>query len=197
MVDKLLQTNTRNHQREAGVLTIFVEFQQVLVEAKFTFFIVSVTASPIVRGAKVNDTSQIEAVRMVSAEDFSVGCSILLVEAFNSETKPSGVLIKRKADNTIHVHYKGDAEMIPEMCTCYTMPSELLRIWITMRKRKFEQIIQGMSASSLRCIVFANKEVPAEEQIEVKKAGGDCRYAALNIRTITDGIVVTKKAPAT
>jgi Ca2+-transporting ATPase len=31
-------------------------------------------------------------------------CSILRVEAFNSKKKQSGVLVKRKADNSIHVH---------------------------------------------------------------------------------------------
>ncbi|PON34699.1 P-type ATPase, cytoplasmic domain N [Trema orientale] len=45
--------------------------------------------------------------------------TILHVEALNSQKKRSGVLMKRKADNTIWVHWKGAAKMILAMCSSY------------------------------------------------------------------------------
>ncbi|KAK9930934.1 hypothetical protein M0R45_018236 [Rubus argutus] len=151
-------------------------------------------------------------------------CSILHVEAFNSKKKQSGVLVKRKSDNSIHVHWKGAAEMILAMCTSYYNASGLVKDMDDNEKMKFEQIIQGMAASSLRCIAFAHKEVPAEEQLDVdlkvllkedgltllglvglkdpcrvgvKKAVEDCQYAGVNIKMITGDNVFTAKAIAT
>ncbi|CDO99120.1 unnamed protein product, partial [Coffea canephora] len=46
-------------------------------------------------------------------------CSILHVEAFNSQKKRSGVLMKKMVDNSTHVHWKGAAEMILAMCSHY------------------------------------------------------------------------------
>ncbi|PRQ35928.1 putative calcium-transporting ATPase [Rosa chinensis] len=151
-------------------------------------------------------------------------CSILHVEAFNSQKKRSGVLIKRKADNTVQVHFKGAAEMILAMCTSYYDASGIVKDMDYNEKMNFEQIIQGMAASSLRCIAFAHKEVAAEEQVEgdqkvvlkedgltllglvglkdpcrpgVKKAVEDCQYAGVKIKMITGDNVFTAKAIAT
>ncbi|ONI26416.1 hypothetical protein PRUPE_1G023400 [Prunus persica] len=153
-------------------------------------------------------------------------CSILYVEAFNSQKKRSGVLMKRKADNnTIQAHWKGAAEMILAMCTSYYNSSGLVINMDDNAKMRFEQIIQGMAASSLRCIAFAHKEIPAEEQADerdhkallkedgltllglvglkdpcrpgVKEAVGDCQYAGVNVKMITGDNVFTAKAIAT
>ncbi|CAL8989555.1 unnamed protein product [Prunus brigantina] len=153
-------------------------------------------------------------------------CSILYVEAFNSQKKRSGVLMKRKADNnTIQAHWKGAAEMILAMCTSYYNASGLVINMDDNAKMRFEQIIQGMAASSLRCIAFAHKEIPAEEQVDerdhkallkedgltllglvglkdpcrpgVKEAVGDCQYAGVNVKMITGDNVFTAKAIAT
>ncbi|KAL6292087.1 hypothetical protein ACE6H2_000229 [Prunus campanulata] len=153
-------------------------------------------------------------------------CSILYVEAFNSQKKRSGVLMKRKADNnTIQAHWKGAAEMILAMCTSYYNASGLVINMDDNAKMRFEQIIQGMAASSLRCIAFAHKEIPAEEQMDerdhkallkedgltllglvglkdpcrlgVKEAVGDCQYAGVNVKMITGDNVFTAKAIAT
>ncbi|KAL3578112.1 hypothetical protein D5086_019616 [Populus alba] len=53
--------------------------------------------------------------------------TILYVEAFNSQKKRSGVLSRRKVDNTIHVHWKGAAEMILAMCSSYYDASGLMK----------------------------------------------------------------------
>ncbi|XP_061995270.1 putative calcium-transporting ATPase 13, plasma membrane-type [Rosa rugosa] len=151
-------------------------------------------------------------------------CSILHVEAFNSKNKQSGVLVKRKADNSSHVHWKGAAEMILAMCTSYYNASGLVKDMDENEKRKFEHIIQGMAASSLRCIAFAHKQVPAEERLNadqkfvlkedgltllglvglkdpcrpgVKKAVEECQYAGVNVKMITGDNVFTAKAIAT
>jgi Ca2+-transporting ATPase len=97
-------------------------------------------------------------------EQLIQSCTILYVEAFNSQKKRSGVLMRRKVDNTIHVHWKGAAEMILKMCSSYYDASGIVKDMDDAVKMKFEQIIQGMAASSLRCIAFAHKQVSKEDQ---------------------------------
>ncbi|XP_062168886.1 putative calcium-transporting ATPase 13, plasma membrane-type [Alnus glutinosa] len=153
-------------------------------------------------------------------EQLMQSCMILFVEAFNSQKKRSGVLMRRKVDNTIHVHWKGAAEMILKMCSSYYDASGIVKDLDDAEKMKFEQIIQGMAASSLRCIAFAHKQVSEEDQENkklkedgltllglvglkdpcrpgVKKAVEDCQYAGVNIKMITGDNVFTAKAIAT
>uniref|UniRef100_A0A2N9IZK0 Calcium-transporting ATPase n=1 Tax=Fagus sylvatica TaxID=28930 RepID=A0A2N9IZK0_FAGSY len=157
-------------------------------------------------------------------EQLAQSCVILYVEAFNSQKKRSGVLMRRKVDNTIHIHWKGAAEMILKMCSSYYDASGIKKDMDDGEKMNFEQIIQGMAASSLCCIAFAHKQVSEEDQkhdtehkkIEedgltllglvgikdscrsgVKKAVEDCIYAGVNIKLITGDNVFTAKAIAT
>ncbi|PRQ36149.1 putative calcium-transporting ATPase [Rosa chinensis] len=147
------------------------------------------------------------------------------VEAFNSHKKRSGILIKRKTDNTMQVHWKGAAEVILAMCNSYHNASGHIKDMDDDAKEKLEHIIQGMAASSLRCIAFAHKEVSAEEQVDpehhktllkdngltllglvglkdpcrpgVKKAVEDCQHAGVNIKMITGDNIFTAKSIAT
>ncbi|OMP04951.1 Cation-transporting P-type ATPase [Corchorus olitorius] len=89
--------------------------------------------------------------------------SILRVETFNSEKKRSGVSVRRKADQTIHVHWKGAAEMIVAMCSQYYESNGIIRSMNEEGRSRIETIIQSMAASSLRCIAFAHRQVSAEE----------------------------------
>lgn len=157
-------------------------------------------------------------------EEVKRSCIILHVEAFNSKKKRSGVMMKKKTDNTSHVHWKGGAEMILAMCSSFYDASGNIKHLDDGEKERFRQIIQGMAASSLRCIAFAHKQVPEEEHqnekdqkklIEddltllglvgikdpcrpgVKKAVEDCQYAGVNIKMITGDNVFTAKAIAT
>ncbi|KAL9408179.1 hypothetical protein AB3S75_046683 [Citrus x aurantiifolia] len=157
-------------------------------------------------------------------EEVKQSCIVLHVEAFNSKKKRSGVMMKKKTDNTSHVHWKGAAEMILAMCSSYYDASGNIKDLDDNEKERFQQIIQGMAASSLRCIAFAHKQVPEEEHqnekdqkklIEdnltllglvgikdpcrpgVKKAVEDCQYAGVNIKMITGDNVFTAKAIAT
>ncbi|KAM1316708.1 hypothetical protein PS2_019830 [Malus domestica] len=152
-------------------------------------------------------------------------CSILYVEAFNSQKKRSGVLMKRKVDDSVQAHWKGAAEMVLVMCTSYYNASGVVKDMDENAKLKFEQIIQGMAASSLRCIAFAHTEIEVQEQVDdqehknllkedgltllglvglkdpcrpgVKKAVEDCQRAGVNVKMITGDNVFTAKAIAT
>ncbi|XP_062018825.1 calcium-transporting ATPase 12, plasma membrane-type [Rosa rugosa] len=90
---------------------------------------------------------------------------ILHVETFNSDKKRSGVLIKKKDDNTVHVHWKGAAEMIVATCSSYYDTNGTVKPLDVDTRSKIEKIIQGMAASSLRCIAFAHAQI-SEEEVE-------------------------------
>ncbi|KAG8370282.1 hypothetical protein BUALT_Bualt14G0100800 [Buddleja alternifolia] len=149
-------------------------------------------------------------------------CNIVNVQAFNSEKKRSGILMKKVGDGTSHVHWKGAAEMILALCSHYYDLEGNVKSLNDDERTKFDQIIQGMAASSLRCIAFAHKQVSQSENGEenkkieengltllgfvglkdpcrpgVKKAVEDCQYAGVNIKMITGDNVFTAKAIAT
>lgn len=156
-------------------------------------------------------------------EELKNSCTLLHVETFNSEKKRSGISMRNSADNTIHVHWKGAAEMILAMCSSYYDASGIVKTLDGGQRLRFEQTIQGMAASSLRCIAFAHKQVLEEEHEDggeqklkensltllglvgikdpcrpgVKKAVEDCQYAGVQIKMITGDNVFTAKAIAT
>ncbi|KAM1874304.1 hypothetical protein ACFX13_008044 [Malus domestica] len=90
---------------------------------------------------------------------------ILHVETFNSDKKRSGVLIQKKDDNTIHVHWKGAAEMIVAMCSSYYETNGTIKSLNEEGRSRIENIIQAMAAKSLRCIAFAHTQI-LEKEIE-------------------------------
>ncbi|KAK7271828.1 hypothetical protein RJT34_28041 [Clitoria ternatea] len=153
-------------------------------------------------------------------------CSIINVETFNSKKKRSGVLLRRKEDNTVNAHWKGAAEMVLKMCSRYYDASGVVKDLDNDNMFKFEHIIQGMAASSLRCIAFAHVEVAKEELGDgegnnstmvkdngltllglvgikdpcrpgVKKAVEHCQHAGVSVKMITGDNVFTAKAIAT
>ncbi|XP_065863214.1 putative calcium-transporting ATPase 13, plasma membrane-type [Euphorbia lathyris] len=144
---------------------------------------------------------------------------VLNVEAFNSKNKRSGVLIRKKLDNTIHLHWKGAAEMILAMCSTYYDASGMIIDMDDHQRTFFEQIIQGMAAESLRCMAFAHSQEYSDGtegknirdnnltllgfvgikdpcRPEVKKAVEDCQNAGVSIKMITGDNVYTAKAVA-
>jgi Ca2+-transporting ATPase len=159
----------------------------------------------------------------MNMEQMKQSCTILQVEAFNSQKKRSGVLSMKKMDHTIHVHWKGAAEMILAMCSSYYDASGLMKEMDDRERNTFKQIIQDMAASSLRCIAFAHKQI-SEDQYEdgkedktlkedcltllglvgikdpcrpgVKKAVDDCQRAGVNVKMITGDNVFTARAIA-
>ncbi|KAI3449693.1 hypothetical protein Pfo_006358 [Paulownia fortunei] len=87
----------------------------------------------------------------------------LHVETFNSEKKRSGVLIGNNADNSNYVHWKGAAEMVLAMCSNYYELTGEMKSMSEEKRSQFDNIIQGMAASSLRCIAFAYKQMEPGE----------------------------------
>ncbi|XP_073051680.1 calcium-transporting ATPase 12, plasma membrane-type-like [Primulina eburnea] len=151
--------------------------------------------------------------------------AILHVETFSSLKKRSGVLIRNKYDNFCYAHWKGAAEMVLEMCSnYYNITGEMKRISEDDRY-KFENIIEGMAASSLRCIAFASKRMEpgechsnSDEKYTITerdltllgivgmkdpcrpgagKAIQACRNAGVSIKMITGDNLFTAKAIAT
>ncbi|XP_073030500.1 putative calcium-transporting ATPase 13, plasma membrane-type [Primulina eburnea] len=151
-------------------------------------------------------------------------CNVLKVEAFNSEKKRSGILMKKVEDGGSHVHWKGAAEMILAMCSHYYDIEGDIKDLNDLERVKFDQIIQGMAASSLRCIAFAHKQVLEVEHESggnhpriqengltllgmvglkdpcrpgVKRAVENCQFAGVQVKMITGDNVFTAKAIAT
>ncbi|WCJ21605.1 Calcium-transporting ATPase 12 plasma membrane-type [Euphorbia peplus] len=152
--------------------------------------------------------------------------TILYVETFNSEKKRSGISIRKLADNTIHLHWKGAAEMILAMSTSYYESSGTIKSMDKDARSHIERIIQGMAASSLRCIAFAHKQITEEQNMNdnddngrqqlqedgltllgivglkdpcrpgAKKAVEICKSAGVSIKMITGDNVFTAKAIA-
>ena len=82
---------------------------------------------------------------------------ILYVEDFNSQKKRSGVLVNRVTEKTIHIHWKGAAEIILAMCLhCYNK-SGIVEVMSDEKRVHFRGIIRGMAAKSLHCIALAYK----------------------------------------
>ncbi|OVA09885.1 Cation-transporting P-type ATPase [Macleaya cordata] len=159
-------------------------------------------------------------------EELKQRCTILQVEAFNSEKKRSGILMRKKNDNIIHVHWKGAAEMILAMCSSYYETTGVIQAISQSERRKFEQIIKDMAANSLRCIAFAYGQF---EEEALKYNGGEntrqklkeegltllglvglkdpcrpgvrnaveaCKHAGVNIKMITGDNIFTARAIA-
>ncbi|KAJ4968636.1 hypothetical protein NE237_015337 [Protea cynaroides] len=159
-------------------------------------------------------------------EELKKTSTVLQVEAFNSEKKRSGLLMKKNGERLIHIHWKGAAEMILAMCSSFYDKNGSLKFMDENERKKFELIIQNMAANSLRCVAFAHKETTEEgldykedgkihEKVSeegltllglvglkdpcrpgVKKAVEACRDAGVQIKMITGDNIFTARAIA-
>lgn len=151
--------------------------------------------------------------------------AILHVETFSSLKKRSGVLIRNKYNNFCYAHWKGAAEMVLAMCSNYHDITGEMKLISKDDRSKFENIINGMAASSLRCIAFASKRMEpgeyhsnADEKYTItereltllgivgmkdpcrpgaREAIQSCRNAGVNVKMITGDNLFTAKAIAT
>ncbi|KAH9753199.1 calcium-transporting ATPase 12 plasma membrane-type [Citrus sinensis] len=147
-------------------------------------------------------------------------CKVINVEAFNSEKKRSGVLVKRICEKTVHIHWKGAAEMILAMCSHYYVKSGTIRVLDGEARKQIEIVIKDMAAKSLRCIAFAHTKVAeadgqVQEKLEetgltllglvglkdpcrpgVRAAVECCRNAGVNVKMVTGDNVHTARAIA-
>ncbi|KAL8548160.1 hypothetical protein ACS0TY_007470 [Phlomoides rotata] len=145
--------------------------------------------------------------------------AVLHVETFNSKKKRSGVLIKNNDDDH-YVHWKGAAEMVLAMCSNYYEINGEIESMSDEKRAQFERTIQGMAASSLRCIAFACKRTKHDQTTNknlseqdltllgivgmkdpcrsgARKAIQSCRAAGVDIKMITGDNIFTAKAIAT
>ncbi|KAG6703120.1 hypothetical protein I3842_07G068100 [Carya illinoinensis] len=156
----------------------------------------------------------------MNMEEVKQNYETIRVEAFNSEKKRSGVLVKRKSDKTMHTHWKGAAEMILALCSSFYDRAGMLKALDEEERLLFEIIIKNMAAKSLRCIAFAHKErvdeggqVPKNLEENgltflglvglkdpcrpgVKTAVESCKAAGVHIKMITGDNVHTARAIA-
>lgn len=155
----------------------------------------------------------------MNIEELRKSCDILQTEAFNSEKKRSGVLIKKKVDETIHVHHKGAPEVILAMCEQYQDASGNILVISNREREKLRQAIQRMETNGLQCIAFAHKQMsqgdydgkspPKLEEDRLiflglvvlqnprRQAVIDCQRAGVNIKMITGDDMSTAEVAAT
>lgn len=144
---------------------------------------------------------------------------VIQVETFNSKKKRSGAAIRRKSDGTIHVHWKGAAEIILRMCSSYYDKYGDVKTLKEDGKAAIMNQIVSMASQALRCIAFAHLQVAhwldaQDKLIEdnlvfvgvvglkdpcrpgVKKAIELCHSAGVRIKMITGDNIFTAKAIA-
>ncbi|KAG5560362.1 hypothetical protein RHGRI_003611 [Rhododendron griersonianum] len=136
---------------------------QECIEEKGTSIVATSVVELLRHGVGLNTTEL-----NLDLEGLQQSGEIFHVEAFNSTKKRSGVLMRNKEQNTINLHIKGGAEMVLAMCSNYYDVSGTIKVLDDDERKIFDGIIQGMAASNLRCIAFAHKQVPEEENEEGK-----------------------------
>ncbi|XXG76742.1 hypothetical protein AAC387_Pa08g1034 [Persea americana] len=117
-------------------------------------------------------------------EKLKKSCNIHQVENFNSEKKRSGVLMSKIGDKSIHVHWKGAAEMILAMCSAHFGIDGAVKDIDEQTMMKYKEIIKGMADRSLRCIAFAYKEIIQESEIQ------DCDHDYGNTQLAQDSLTL-------
>ncbi|GMI79200.1 auto-inhibited Ca2+ ATPase 12 [Hibiscus trionum] len=153
----------------------------------------------------------------MNLDEMKQNYELIRVEAFNSEKKRSGVLIRRKSDGATQVHWKGAAEMILAMCSQYYDRSGTVKAINDEERIELGKIIENMAAKSLRCIAFAHINIPEDDESVLEESGltllglvglkdpcrpgvriavEACINAGVNIKMITGDNVFTAKAIA-
>ncbi|KAK4405767.1 putative calcium-transporting ATPase 13, plasma membrane-type [Sesamum angolense] len=90
--------------------------------------------------------------------------SILSVKPSCSESWGIGISLKNQADNRIHLHWKGDADIILPLCSHYYDSSgNMIALSNHVERERFLQIIEQMASSRLRCVAFAHRQLSEDE----------------------------------
>ncbi|KAJ4955707.1 hypothetical protein NE237_012490 [Protea cynaroides] len=158
----------------------------------------------------------------MDVDEVKQSSTVLRVEAFNSEKKRSGVMMRKNGEKAICVHWKGAAEIILALCASYFCRTGTAKPMNEGERMKLGQIIKGMAAKSLRCIAFAYKQISEVEETgntthkleedgliflglvglkdpcrpKVREAVEACREAGVNVKMITGDNVFTARAIA-
>ncbi|KAJ3679238.1 hypothetical protein LUZ60_017249 [Juncus effusus] len=90
---------------------------------------------------------------------------------FNSEKKRSGVALHVDG-SSVHIHWKGAAEIVLDLCTSYIDPAGVLHDLTRSVMERFRKHIEDMGSNSLRCVALAYKpldlkKIPTEEDQRV------------------------------
>ncbi|CAL1373976.1 unnamed protein product [Linum trigynum] len=86
---------------------------------------------------------------------------VLHVFPFNSEKKRGGVAVKT-TDNSVHIHWKGAAEIVLASCSGYLDLNGCVQS-IDNDKEYFRSAIDDMAAHSLRCVAIAYRSYELEK----------------------------------
>ncbi|XP_003573930.1 calcium-transporting ATPase 7, plasma membrane-type [Brachypodium distachyon] len=144
-------------------------------------------------------------------------CEVVQVEAFNSDKKRSGVMVRDKATGAVTAHWKGAAEMVLVNCSMYVDADGAARQLGAEQRRSLQKVINDMAAGSLRCIAFAYKQTNGEQSSkiddegltllgfvglkdpcrpEVKAAIEACKKAGVAVKMVTGDNILTARAIA-
>ncbi|KAM0902639.1 hypothetical protein ACQ4PT_019182 [Festuca glaucescens] len=141
---------------------------------------------------------------------------VLHVEAFNSDKKRSGVMIRDNASGSVIAHWKGAAEMVLANCSMYVDTDGAVRELGVEQRKNLEKVINDMAVGSLRCIAFAYKQLHSEQakiddegltllgfvglkdpcRPEVKAAIEACTKAGVAVKMVTGDNILTARAIA-
>ncbi|KAF7804712.1 Calcium-transporting ATPase 12, plasma membrane-type [Senna tora] len=222
------QENIKENSSQAMALNVLDLFHQgVGLNTTGSVYKPSSESEPEISGTPTEKAILLWAISDLGMDmdELKLNYKILHVETFNSEKKRSGVAIRKENDCTIHVHWKGAAEMVLGMCSKYIDSNGTTKS-LDEDRSEIEKIIQGMAASSLRCIAFAHIQISEEIDYnnkektnpilredgltllgivglkdpcrpDVKTAVETCKSAGVDIKMITGDNVFTAKAIAT
>ncbi|KAI8012367.1 Calcium-transporting ATPase 12, plasma membrane-type [Camellia lanceoleosa] len=99
----------------------------------------------------------------MNIEELRKSCDILHVEALNFEKKRS-VLIRKKADQTIHMHHKGSPEVLLAVCSHYYDATGNILVISNRAREKLWQVIHRMLTNGFQCIAFVHKQLSQVSQ---------------------------------
>ncbi|CAM0884518.1 unnamed protein product [Alopecurus aequalis] len=152
----------------------------------------------------------------MDADALKRSSKVLHVEAFNSDKKRSGVMIRDNATGSVIAHWKGAAEMVLANCSMYVDTDGVARQLGVEQRKDLEKVINDMAVGSLRCIAFAYKKIDSEQtkiddegltllgfvglkdpcRPEVKAAIEACTKAGVAVKMVTGDNVLTARAIA-
>ncbi|OEL37477.1 Calcium-transporting ATPase 8, plasma membrane-type [Dichanthelium oligosanthes] len=137
----------------------------------------------------------------------------------------TGTLTLNQRDSNVHVHWKGAAEIVLDLCTSWIDVDGSTHEMTTDKANELKKFVEDMAEQSLRCIAFAYRnlgleDVPSEEQKlswklpdndltligivgmkdpcrpEVREAVELCKKAGIKVRMVTGDNLKTARAIA-
>ncbi|KAK4398607.1 Calcium-transporting ATPase 12, plasma membrane-type [Sesamum angolense] len=100
---------------------------------------------------------------------FHTNCSIIRHEAPDMDKNLVSCLVMKKhnstaSDKVLHVHWKGDPQLIVFMCSRYYTVDGTMETLDDNKRSEFLQIVYGLVSCGRRCFAFAYKQETQEEE---------------------------------